>query len=249
MTRCLRDLIFSACKIAACLMLLAVPAWAAGDDKYKPAQDALERGDFKTALTELDKLLADTSLQPGSRAMVLFNRAQAHIALKELDAALADIQAVVALDPAAADAWINIGAIHQERGQYIEAVGYHRTALQHALAMQTPTPLPIIAHNNLAWLLATCPVENCRDGKAALEGAQTSLDLLQQFPGAGNAILAGHHDTLGVAYAELGDFDKAAEAAQRAIELGKAENPEAAKNYEARLESYRAKKPWRLKTN
>lgn len=235
------------CALSLALLGAAAPAWAAAERDVKAAQEAMQRGDFRAAIAELDKLLTDSSLTNEVRVNLLLNRAQANMALRESDAAIADFEAVIKIDPSAADAWSNIGTLQEERRNYREALDYHRNALKQALAIETPTPLPILAYNNLAWLLATCPIENCRDGAAAVENSHHALALMKKnFPSADDALVAGHFDTLAAGYAETGDFRRAVEAQQQALAMLKGQSPEQIKSYTERLESYRAKKPWRL---
>ena len=73
------------------------------------------------------------------------------------------------------------------------------------------------ALNNLAWVLATYPADGVRNGKRAVELAEKATTL----PG-GNVPIVFR--TLAAAYAESGDFPKAIDIAQRAIDLATAQN-------------------------
>ena len=86
----------------------------------------------------------------------------------------------------------------------------------------------------LAWLLATCPEAAVRNGAEALR-------LAQAYGGNGNAGQeSGAFEILAAALAELGDYAHAAQVQSRVIDqLG------ATPALQARLESYRAGKPWR----
>ena len=68
------------------------------------------------------------------------------------------------------------------------------------------------AHDNLAYLLATCPDEKVRDGKKALEHATIANELTKES----NCQVL---NTLAAAYAELEDFEKATETQKKAIEV------------------------------
>ena len=92
-------------------------------------------------------------------------------------------------------------------------------------------------HMNLARTLATSPDAKLRDGKRALEAAKKAVDMIKYRDGR-------FLDTLAAAYAETGDFDKAIETQQKAIddpELMKDDGEGARK----RLKLYREKKPFR----
>jgi hypothetical protein len=85
----------------------------------------------------------------------------------------------------------------------------------------------------LAWLLATCPQAQLRDGPAAVRLAERA----REASGGQEARLWG---TLDAAYAEAGRFPEAIAAAQKARELAlTAGQEELAQAAEARLAGYR----------
>lgn len=95
------------------------------------------------------------------------------------------------------------------------------------------------ALNNLAWILATFPDDSVRNGKRAVELGEKATAL----PG-GNAPIILR--TLAAAYAEAGDFSKAIETAQRAIESADAQrNTSLAATLQHEIELYRASTPYR----
>ena len=89
--------------------------------------------------------------------------------------------------------------------------------------------------NNLAWVLATSPDDSLRNGKRAVELATKAAELSEFKKG---FILS----TLAAAYAETGDFEKAREWSEKAIENGREGEIDQLK---AELESYKDEKPWR----
>lgn len=95
-----------------------------------------------------------------------------------------------------------------------------------------------IALGNAAWILATCPEAQYRDGNKALA---LSLQLLKD-----NQNDPTHLDNLAAAYAEVGDFGAAISTQQKAIEALKA-TPELTKNdeFKQRLQSYEQKRAYR----
>jgi len=72
-------------------------------------------------------------------------------------------------------------------------------------------PLIATAENNLAWLLATCPMTELRDPQAAVAHARRAVEL---GPQEGN-----YWNTLGVAHYRAGEWDEAKTALHRSIEL------------------------------
>ena len=95
--------------------------------------------------------------------------------------------------------------------------------------------------NNFAWVLATSPDDNVRNGKRALELGKEAAKLTEYKK---PHILS----TLAACYAESGDFDKAHEWSQKAVEMGQ-EDPDLDADTKAQLKkelaSYEEKKPWR----
>ena len=102
--------------------------------------------------------------------------------------------------------------------------------------------------NNLAWVLATSPDEKLRDGERAIKLATQAAEQTE-FKEA--YILS----TLASAYAETGDFDKAIEWIEKAIEVnqergkdgtvGKERTAEQRESLQKEFDSYKEKEPWR----
>lgn len=90
--------------------------------------------------------------------------------------------------------------------------------------------------NNFAWVLATSPDDDVRDGKRALELATKAAEK--------SSYSVPHIlSTLAAAYAETGDFEKAKEWSAKAVELG--ENEETRDQLAKELASYEEGKPVR----
>jgi cytochrome c-type biogenesis protein CcmH/NrfG len=95
------------------------------------------------------------------------------------------------------------------------------------------------ALNNLAWVLATYPADTIRDGKRAVELAAKAITL----PGGNVAIVVR---TLAAAYADSGDFSKAIETGQRALDLATAQNNTSLlSTLRHEIELYQAHTPYR----
>lgn len=89
--------------------------------------------------------------------------------------------------------------------------------------------------NNLAWVLATSPDDAVRNGKRAVELAETACRETQYKQ-------AHVLSTLAAGYAEQGDFEAARKWSQKALDIaGESEREALGKE----LESYRVEKPWR----
>jgi tetratricopeptide (TPR) repeat protein len=98
----------------------------------------------------------------------------------------------------------------------------------------------------LAWFLATCPDDNYRDKSKAVELANKAMELEKNY---------STLDSLAAVYAEVGEFDDAIRTQKEAISLLKNEKKEGkyykkahkdnVTQYQKRLLSYKARKPWR----
>jgi tetratricopeptide (TPR) repeat protein len=113
-------------------------------------------------------------------------------------------------------------------GRQAEAVTNYEQALELA-----PEDAGVL--NNLAWVLATSPEAEIRDG-------DRSLKLAIQACQATEYKKAHILSTLAAAYAENGDFKSAIDWSSQAVARG---DEEADDQLEAELKSYQAGKPWR----
>jgi Zn-dependent protease/Tfp pilus assembly protein PilF len=97
----------------------------------------------------------------------------------------------------------NRGLIESRRGNWQKAIEDYTEALR----LQ---PKLASAHNNLAWLLATCPIDTLRSGQDAVEHATYACE----STGWSKLNCVG---TLAAAYAEVGDFQQAVSLQQRVL--------------------------------
>jgi len=117
------------------------------------------------------------------------------------------------------------------------SMGDHPAALADLEKALTIKPQDTGVLNNLAWLLATSPDDELRDGKRAIELAARACEKT-------NWKEAHIISTLAAAYAETGDFDSARKFSRQAVEQGSADG-DVKQQLEAELASYEAAKPWR----
>jgi tetratricopeptide (TPR) repeat protein len=154
--------------------------------------------------------------------------------LGQSDEAIELFEKVIALNPARTDAINNLGIAYTAAGRYAEAIDAfdkgHRMLSAH----------PGMA-NKLAWLLATAPADDKRDGARAVEIAEA---LSERFDHGNPEFL----DTLAAAYAESGRFDEAVKAVQSAIDILESSGSEddRIEPYRGRLERYRNDLPYRM---
>jgi tetratricopeptide (TPR) repeat protein len=142
------------------------------------------------------------------------------------------LREAVQLDPALAEAHFELGLALAGQRQTAEAILEYREALR--LKPDSPQIL-----NNLAWILATSLAAEFRNGQDAVKLAERACDLTARK----QVVLLG---TLAAAYAEAGQFTRAAETAREARDLAASlQQPDlAAKNQEL-LQRFQAGQPCR----
>jgi tetratricopeptide (TPR) repeat protein len=201
--------------------------------KLEPRQAGalVDRAGARYRLGDRDGALADltaaTEADP-DYTPAWFARAGVRAALDDLEGALADCTRVIELNGRHLPAYHQRGRFHARRGDFAAALADNLEALK--IDPDNEQTL-----NNLAWLWATCPRDELRDGARALEHALRACEQ-------SGWEVAGYLDTLATAYAECGQFEEAARWQARAVELAsEAENAD----YQSRLELYRQGKPYR----
>ncbi|MFC1759274.1 tetratricopeptide repeat protein, partial [Planctomycetota bacterium] len=204
---------------------------------YRP-NDFRFRNDFASLLAKMGQLEeAAEQLVQGSRINptdVSVQRKLAYIRMKQgnLPAAIQRFNNVVQEQPKDVACWYNLANAYRANGELQDAVMAYRQTLK-------VQPKMLLAANNLAWILATHPQAEMRDGAEAVTLAKGACAQT-------NHAQPSFLDTLACAYAETGDFEKAAVTAERAIQIyTKMENPDKAAGIQSRLELFREKQPFR----
>jgi len=149
------------------------------------------KGNYEQALADYNEAIR---LNPKMFAAYV-NRGQIYNMADEYDQAIADFNQAIQLDPARPIPYLNRGVAAGSKGEYAKAKADFTSALE-----IQPDFSP--AYNNLAWLLATCPQADFRNGKEAVENATKACAL-------SNWKNINQLDTLAAAHAEAGDFDNA----------------------------------------
>lgn len=192
------------------------------------------RGRAFRHIKRCDLAVADLSranqIYPGDRHLVS-ELALALVCNRQFDEAIARWSEAVKLDPEDNKALLARGSLYSHLGQYASALSDMREAAD-------TDEVDEYAYNSLAWLLSTCPDKVIRDGKRALELANSAGQLTYwKKP----EVL----DTLAAAYAEAGNFPEAIGWEQRALDLGKSLSEDTQNEYRSRLALYLKGQPYR----
>nr|NJM04561.1 tetratricopeptide repeat protein [Desulfobacula sp.] len=182
-----------------------------------------------------ERAIMDYSLALGlnpKSANALRNRGIAWFQKEFYDRAIADYTRALEMDSTSAELYVSRGLAFYQTGDYGKAVNDFVDAV--TLEPENPGAL-----NQLAWMLSVCPDSRYRNGAKALEMAQKAETL---SPGPNTL------DTLAAAFAESGDYQKAAEFQETLIAQFRETGGDIPEEYTAKLEFYRAGKPWRAAT-
>jgi tetratricopeptide (TPR) repeat protein len=184
------------------------------------------RKDYPRALADFETAI---KLVP-TESVFYRDRGNVALAQKDYAKALADYDKAIQLDPAYVVPWHLRGVTWQAQKEYAKALADYERAVQ----LAGNAPYASTYYTALALLRAGCPDAKIRDGDKALEAAKRAHGLAR-----GPSEMAA----LAAAHAELGQFDKAVEWQEKAVDAA----PEGAKEpYRERLKKYQDRKPYRL---
>ena len=133
--------------------------------------------------------------------------------------AIASLELLLIQTPQDAAAHFHLAQALQQIGGEQRAADEYEAALRFARESDKRN-VTGSALNNLAWIRATSPNATLRNSSEAVQLAERSCALTPQPD-------AGQLDTLAAAYAESGDFDRAIETGDRAIQLAESANNKA----------------------
>jgi tetratricopeptide (TPR) repeat protein len=203
------------------------------DPIFAPAY--IGRGHVWFKKRELDKALADyneaSRLDPKD-PLPYIGRGNFWRAKKKWTKALADYNEASRLDPKHASPYIGRGNVWFDKKEWAKALADYNEASR-------LDPKDSSGYNGRAWIWATCPDAKYRDGKRAVESATRAYELTDWKD-------AGNLSTLAAAYAESGDFVAAVKWQEEA--LGVYKNDKDREQARARLELYRQKRPYRVRS-
>lgn len=172
--------------------------------------------------------LVTVSKQDPKDTTALLQLAMVYNAQKHLAKALQAYDSVLKLE---ADNWV----AYRGRADAYLSVGKQKEAIADYEAALKLQPKNSGILNNLAWVLATSPSDELRDGKRAIDLATLACEETEYKQ-------AHILSTLAACYAETGDFTTAIKWSTKAVEMG---DEKVKENLTKELKSYEAKKPWR----
>lgn len=181
----------------------------------------LQRRRPAEAIAELETALAKSPDVPHVLAAMGMARLMAH----DTAAAIDYLERAVKSDPFDPAAWSNLAEARRRSHEWGAAIDALRRGTE-------ANPDDVELHVRFAWLLATAPDDNVRDGKTAVALAEAAVSTM---PAPNAATL----DVLAAAYAEAGRMREAVAIAERAVEACGPDQRQAAR-ISARLEQYRA---------
>lgn len=189
------------------------------------------RGEIQYELGKFEEAIGDYTqaleLAPGDFGAYT-SRGHSYFQMRQYEAALDDYSNAIDADPKNGAAYANRGDAQRCLQHWEDAAKDFRKTIE--LSPSSPR-----GYQGAAWLMATCPDDRIRDAKLGLQAATKAAELAA----------AGDYqtlDTLAAAYANSGQFDKAAAAISKAIETAP---KEVSVVLAQRLELYNAETPYR----
>ena len=134
----------------------------------RPARAREFKGDHDGAFADFDEA---ARREPDSQ-MAHLGRAFGWQKKKEYAKAIAEYDEAIKLNPQVVAAYVGRAHARTQAKEYDQAV----VDLDQAIALDRENAQ---AHNNLAWLRATCPEARVRDGKKAIESATRACELTE----------------------------------------------------------------------
>lgn len=179
---------------------------------------------------ESESLLNEAVANGASEAHVHYCRIWCRIVRKAHPLALADCESALIRFPDNPELRLTLAQLSQLTGRYRESIAAYLLCIDHGspeLAAESRVQASI--------LLSSCPDDQCRNGKLALELIQAHAQTLPETDWITESVLAS-------SYAELGDY---AAALQHAQEAERKAPPEEKPVRQARIELYQSRKPYR----
>jgi tetratricopeptide (TPR) repeat protein len=180
------------------------------DTVAKRPANSRARLNYGVSLIELGRR-ADAEGQLREAVRLKDTNAAAHLNLGSLLASrgrtedgIGHLERALALDP-------SYTVAHRNLGEAYGSLGDHANAARHFIAASERLPDDVLLLNRVAWLLATSPNDQVRNGARATEAAERAVRLTERKD-------PTSLDALAAAYAETGRYTEAVGAARDAVE-------------------------------
>src|SRR5262249_43037086 len=134
---------------------------------FNRAAELKDCGKLREAMDDLNKVM---ELNP-EFAGAYVNRASIYVRQGELDKAIADYNTALLHDPNLADVYVARANIFTQKKNYQQVLWKQKTAYE----MKSKRPERVL--NSLAWLRATCPQAEIRNGKEAVTFTSRACEL------------------------------------------------------------------------
>ena len=201
------------------------------------AQIAAQEKDFDLAVKNMKMVINGTRPSP-QRVRYQLQLSSIYRQAERFNDALEIYSEILKRDPSNFDVILARATTVLGMGKHEQAIADYETAMELGTSLE-PSQKELV-WNNLAWVLATSPKDELRDGKRAVDLAIKAAELTEYKEA---YILS----TLASAYAEIGDFEKAIKWSTKAVEYAE-KNPtrdSQVEDLKKELESYKKKEPWR----
>lgn len=201
---------------------------------YWRGRACLARGQNQKAIEDFNSFLEKED-NPERIADVCYFLGSAYYESGQFNAAINHLNTAIVKNPLNFENLVLRGLAYKSKLEYAQALNDLKRGLQ--LSRNSSS----LACNSIAWILATCPNPDLRNGEEAVKMAMKAVELDGAKP--------YYHDTLAAAYAESGLFTEAVEEQKKAIKLldivPDSQRSEIASRYQRRLSGYTNREPFR----
>jgi tetratricopeptide (TPR) repeat protein len=139
------------------------------------------------------------------QALAYYNRGVVYARQSKNVQAIQDFNRAISLNPKNDWAYYNRAVIYEKQFKYTKAIQDFRKVVE-------INPKQATAHNNIGWIYATCKNESLRNGAKAVSFALKAVNLQEDV---------ANLDTLGAAYVENKQYEKAFETYKRVVKKDK----------------------------